>query len=320
MGGKGIADAREAEAGIVEREAEAGAAAGRLAEEEAGIEAATLAEAQGLARAKQKLQEEESVATRDYRNSKMAADKLSDQASIVREEARITRQEERDKASDKQRRLTNERNDEKMDIAAEKALNTETRLLSNKINAEGIPVARVKTDRFFDTISEFEVLDENGQGTGEYEGIPGLGGAQNVQGAVGNATTFGNDMLRDATGSAGDKSGREVKQAYMSVLNQEVKDISGGAVPVAEWIRNAAAAGSTLWNEEMNAVDGVKAIRKALDEREQVIYQGYDPAAVEVYTSRTKPSGATEKTVSRTGKTADGRIVTEFSDGTRTIE
>ena len=72
----------------------------------------------------------------------------------------------------------------------------------------------------------------------------------------------------------------------MNVLNQKVKDISGGAVPVAEWIRNQAAAGATMWTEEMDAVEGMIAIRDALDAKEAQIIKSYTPEAVDRYRSR----------------------------------
>ena len=48
---------------------------------------------------------------------------------------------------------------------------------------------------------------------------------------------------------------------------------------MAEWIRNQAAAGATIWSEEMDAVEGMMAIRDALDAKEAGILRGYTPEA-----------------------------------------
>ncbi len=218
------------------------------------------------------------------------------------------------------------------DAAAKSSKDNEaTRKLATQINSAGIPEARSGIETFYKTIRPFEVKDETGSPTGEYTDIPGLGGIQNIQGIVGNAATAGADLIDRISGKETDATGMDVKRAYTNVLNKKIKDMSGGQVTVNEWMRNLSAAGSTAWSEEMSAIEGMREIEKAMAAQESAIKAGYDPSIVESYDARVAPkqapavaapksappSGASERTIKRTGITKDGRRVIEYSDGTR---
>jgi hypothetical protein len=163
-----------------------------------------------------------------------------------------------------------------------KEINTDTIRLTKEITSEGVTQTRSKIDRFFKVIAPFEILDTEGAGTGEYNEIPGLGGFANSPGWTGSIATKVEDTFNGDETIKG-SSGMNVRQAYFTVLNQQVKDISGGAVPVAEWIRNQAAAGASVWNKEMDAVTGMREIRRALEAKEATIFTGYDDDVVANY-------------------------------------
>jgi hypothetical protein len=188
----------------------------------------------------------------------------------IRAEAEDKRRAERDAKADAENKRRAER-DAKAD--AEK-LETKTRALANKLDTEGVTDTKSSLNAFWNTVKPFEIKDEKGNPTGEYSDIPGLGGVANILGGPGDLATTVGDAWNKVTGQEKEKTGMNVRQAYTNVLNQKVKDISGGAVPVAEWMRNQAAAGYSMWSEEMNAIDGMKEIEKALLAKEQNIRAG----------------------------------------------
>jgi len=263
LGGYQIGQARKEQTSIDDQRAAASSAEARVAAEQA--------------RAKQLADAEEAImSTMDSQSDDARADAQMEQrerlAGLTRAaaDARAARQtpaQIRAEAEDKRRA----ERDAKAD--AEK-LETKTRALANKLDTEGVTDTKSSLNAFWNTVKPFEIKDEKGNPTGEYSDIPGLGGVANILGGPGDLATTVGDAWNKVTGQEKEKTGMNVRQAYTNVLNQKVKDISGGAVPVAEWMRNQAAAGYSMWSEEMNAIDGMKEIEKALLAKEQNIRAG----------------------------------------------
>jgi hypothetical protein len=236
---------------------------------------------------------------------KLAASIKANELAATRAEAARVESERRYEEGRKERSDKILRDGTKAEKVEERRLNTEKRRLTEKIDSEGITGARTKLDRFFKVIEPFETKDADGNPTGQYSDIPGIGGLTNSQ-LVGGVATFAEDTVDDlkrATGFGDAPKGESgtgaiARSAYTDVLNQKVKDISGGAVPVAEWIRNQVAAGYSVWNDEMDAVEGMREIRKALDTKEANIIGGYEDEVISRFKGgKTAPAPTSAQTL-----------------------
>jgi hypothetical protein len=229
------------------------------------------------------------------------------------------------------RKSDDERSDKRLEKIEDKALQTETRQYSTALGKSGVPTLGTAINMLESKLEPFQIKDEDGNSTGEYENIPGIGGVSNTEVAGGLATAAG-DLWTDMKGDprdAGKPRGKDVRQSFQKVMNTVIVNEAGKAQTVQEALRQNRAAGFDIWADDKSFVSGISTIKDLMNAAGENVNRGFSQEARDTYANALPESGSVkvagtdieletpEKKVVRTGKTKDGRTVVEYEDGTR---